>query len=120
MSTQTLIDTYYSGLARRAGWEAAVSDDFSFTGANAGNGSEGKAAYGEVLRQFGRMFESVSVKHAIVDGDDACVVATYGVVSPSGRKRSFDIAEVWKASSGRLTSLTIFFDTAGWRQFMSD
>ena len=119
MSTQSLIDAYYTGLADRAGWDRALAHDFEFTGGNAGNGSQGKAAYGEVLRQFGRMFETVSVKQAIVDGDNACVIATYGAISPSGKRRTFDIAEVWKARDGQLVSLTIYFDTAGWKTFMA-
>jgi ketosteroid isomerase-like protein len=119
MNTQTLIDTYYAGLAKRGGWDAALADDFAFTAGNAGNGSQGKASYAEVLRQFGRMFDSVDVKHSIVDGDHACVIASYGAISPSGSRRVFDIAEVWKARDGKLASLTIYFDTAGWKSFMA-
>jgi len=115
---QTLIDTYYRGLADRAGWEPALSDDFVFIGGNAGNGSRGKTAYGEVLRQFGRMFETVVPSTVIVDGENACVVATYAVVSPSGQKKTVDIAELWTARDGRLNSLRIYFDTAGWQKFM--
>jgi len=118
-TTHRLIDTYYSGLAKRAGWEPALSEDFAFTGGNAGSGSRGKAAYAEVLHQFGRMFETVVVKKAIVDGENACVIATYGIVAPSGKKKTVDIAEVWTARNGVLDSLTIFFDTAGWREFMA-
>src|SRR5690349_6371615 len=73
MTIQTLIDTYYSGLGRRTAWEAALSDDFSFTGGSAGTGSQGKAQYAEVLRQFGRMFDTVNVIRVLVDGDNACV-----------------------------------------------
>jgi len=119
MNIQTLIDTYYAGLAKRAGWDAVLADDFAFTGGNAGNGSQGKASYAEVLRQFGRMFDTVAVKHSIVDGDNACVIATYGAISPSGSRRIFDVAEVWKARDGKLASLTIYFDTAGWKAFLS-
>src|ERR1051325_2066820 len=110
MSTQTLIDTSYAGLATRAGWEPALADNFAFTGGPAGNGSRGKAAYGEVLRQFGRTFETVTVKKSIVDGNNACVIATYGAISPSGSRRTFDVAEVWKAADGKLAALTIYFD----------
>ena len=115
---QSLIDVYYHGIARRAGWEEAIADSFVFVGGNAGNGSRGRAAYAEVMRQFGRVFETVEVKESIVNGDRACVIATYGVVSPSGKRRTFDIAEVWTAQEGRLTSLVIYFDTASWRTFM--
>lgn len=37
MAMQTLLDTYYAGLARRTGWEQTIADDFVFTGANQGN-----------------------------------------------------------------------------------
>jgi ketosteroid isomerase-like protein len=117
MTIQTLLDMYYNGLAGRAGWEEAIADDFAFTGANKGNDTRGKAAYAEVIRQFSRMFETVAVKRQIVDGSTACVIATYGAVSPSGKKTAFDVAEVWEAQDGRLASLAIYFDTAGWRSF---
>ena len=71
MQTQALIETYYRGLQSRAGWDAALAEDFAFTGANAGNGSQGRAAYAEVLRQFGRVYETVAVKQSIVHGDRA-------------------------------------------------
>jgi ketosteroid isomerase-like protein len=119
MTIQTLIDTYYSGLGRRTGWEAALSDDFAFTGGSAGNGSQGKAQYAEVLRQFGRMFDTVNVKRVLVDGDNACVIATYGAISPAGGRRTFDVAELWTARDGKLASLAIYFDTAGWKSFMA-
>jgi ketosteroid isomerase-like protein len=117
-TTRALIDVYYGGIAHKSGWEDAIADGFVFTGGNPNNGSRGKAAYAEVMRQFGRVYETVEVKRAIVSGDSACVIATYGVVSPSGKKRSVDIAEVWTAEHGQLASLTIYFDTAGWRAFM--
>ena len=120
MTTQMLIDAYYDGLARRNGWDEALADDFAFTGANPGNDARGKAAYAEVIRQFLRMFETVAVKQSIVDGQKACVVATYDAVSPSGKKTKFDVAEIWAAKDGRLASLSIYFDTAGWRSFMTN
>ena len=119
MTIQALLDTYYDGLSRRAGWDEAIADDFAFTGANAGNHTRGKAAYAEVIRQFSRMFETVAIKQSIVDGETACVVATYGAVSPSGKKTTFDVAEIWASKDGRLASLAIYFDTAGWRSFLS-
>ena len=62
MNIQTLIDTYYAGLAKRAGWDAVLADDFAFTGGNAGNGSQGKASYAEVLRQSLRSPKSQSAR----------------------------------------------------------
>jgi predicted dithiol-disulfide oxidoreductase (DUF899 family) len=120
MTLQALLDTYYAGLARRKGWDETIADDFVFTGANPGNGSRGKAAYSEVLHRFSRMFETVRVKQLIIQGDMASAVVTYGAVSPSGKKATFDISEVWTARNGKLASLTIYFDTASWTAFMAD
>ena len=119
MTTQTLTDSYYRGLAARAGWDAPLDDDFAFVGGNAGVATRGKAAYAEVLRQFFRMFETVSVTDTVVDGDRACVIARYDAVSPSGARKTFDVAEIWTARDGRLAALTIYFDTAGWKAFMA-
>lgn len=118
MSTQTLLKTYYQGIAARSGWQDTISDDFVFTGAFPGNGSQGKTAYGEVMRRFGRAYETVAVKDAVVDGDKAFSLVTYGAVSPSGNKAAFDIAEIWTVRGGKLASLRVFFDTAGWKAFM--
>jgi len=117
MTMNALLDAYYDGLSRRSGWDAPLADDFVFVGANANAGSRGRAAYGKVLEQFFRMFETVDVKQSMIDGDTACVVATYHAVSPSGKKTTFDVAEVWTARGGKLASLAIYFDTAGWRSF---
>jgi|EndMetStandDraft_3_1072993.scaffolds.fasta_scaffold1005445_1 ketosteroid isomerase-like protein len=119
MTIQSLLDTYYKGIHARSGWQDAITDDFSFTGANAGSASEGKAAYGEVMRRFGRAYDTVALKDVTVDGSKVCAVVTYGAVSPSGKKASFDIAEMWTVRDGKLASLRIFFDTAGWNAFMA-
>ena len=116
---KALIDAYYEGLSKRSGWETPLADDFVFVGGNANVGSHGRAAYAEILHQFFRMFETVTVKQSTIDGDTACVIATYRAVSPSGKKQSFDVAEVWTARDGQLASLAIYFDTAGWRSFLA-
>jgi len=52
MTTQALIDTYYTGLARREGWEQTIADDFVFTGAAPNRVSRGKASYVEAVRRY--------------------------------------------------------------------
>lgn len=47
----------------------------------------------------------------IVDGDNACVIGNYDYQFPNGEKINGDVAEIWTAKDGKLTSLTIFFDT---------
>jgi ketosteroid isomerase-like protein len=119
MTMKKLLDVYYEGLSARTGWETALADGFVFVGGNAGVGSHGKAGYAEILRQFLQMFETVSLKQVTVQGDSACAIVSYVAVSPSGSKRTFDVAEVWTARDGLLVSLAIYFDTAGWKSFMT-
>jgi predicted dithiol-disulfide oxidoreductase (DUF899 family) len=119
MNMQALLDTYYRGLERRTGWEDTIADDFVFVGASPNSGSRGKSAYAEALHRFGRVYETVSVTESTIQGDTASVIATYGVVSPSGRKTTIEIAEVWTAREGKLASLRIYFDTARWQSFMA-
>ncbi len=118
MTTQALLDTYYDGLAKRTGWEQTIADNFAFTGGSSNNSSVGKAAYLEAIHRFSRVVETVAVKESIVQGDAACVIVTYGLVSPSGKRTVMDIAEVWAAQNDQLMSLRIFFDTASWKAFM--
>ena len=118
MTMETLLDRYYDGLQKRAGWEDTIADDFVFTGGSS-NVSRGKAAYIETLHRFGRVFEDASVKQRTIDGDTASVVVAYTIVSPSGRKTTIDVAELWTARNGRLASLAIYFDTARWQSFMA-
>jgi len=119
VTIKALLDTYYEALAKRADWDGTIAEDFAFTGGSPDSGSRGKAAYNEAIRRFSRVFDTVRVKRAIVQGESACVIATYGLVSPSGKKTQMDIAEVWGAREGRLASLAIYFDTATWKAFMA-
>jgi ketosteroid isomerase-like protein len=119
MTTQALIDTYYAGLARREGWEQTIAEDFTFTGAAPNRVTRGKASYLEAVRRYGRLFETVTPTRAIVDEGTACVIARYGLVSPAGKTMRFDIAEVWTAEGGRLTSLAIYYDTETFNAFVA-
>jgi ketosteroid isomerase-like protein len=117
MSIDLLLNTYYEGLDRRRGWEQPLADDFVFTAPS--GSATGKAAYAETVHRFQRVFETASVKQSIANRHTACAIVTYAVVSPSGRTMSIDIAEVWTADENRLTSLTIYYDTARWNAFMA-
>ena len=47
----------------------------------------------------------------IVEGDNACVFGNYDYQFPNGEKMNGDVSEIWTSKDGKLTSLTIFFDT---------
>ncbi len=118
MTTRELLDQYYEGIARRSGWESALSDDFKFVGGDMTNTTPtvGKSAYVEVIKRFSQRFEAMRVKEMFVDGDRACVIANYDYVFPGGQRISGDVAELWRAKDGKLDALTIYFDTLSFQK----
>ena len=113
MTTSELLETYYTGFARKKGWESVISDDFKFVGGDMTKTDPvmGKSAYVEVIKRFGTLFQTMRVKEKIVDGDRAFVRANYDYVFPNGKSMNGDVAELWTVKDGKLDSLTIFFDT---------
>lgn len=112
-ATKQLLETYYKGFAQKEGWESVISDDFKYTGGDMTKTAPavGKAAYIEVIKRFSRVFQSMHVKEMIVDGEKACVIGNYDFKFPNGEVINGDVSEIWTAKDGKLTSLTIFFDT---------
>jgi len=112
-STKQLLEAYYQGFAKKEGWEPVIADDFIFIGGNMTNPEPtvGKAAYVEVIKRFSRTFQSMRVKEMIIDGNNAYVTGNYDFIFPNGAAINGDVAELWKARDGKLTSLRIFFDT---------
>ncbi|HEY8958484.1 nuclear transport factor 2 family protein [Chitinophaga sp.] len=112
-STKQLLEAYYQGFAKKEGWEPVIADDFIFIGGNMTNPEPtvGKAAYVEVIKRFSRTFQSMRVKEMIIEGNNAYVTGNYDFIFPNGAAINGDVAELWKARDGKLTSLRIFFDT---------
>ncbi|MEO6971553.1 MAG: nuclear transport factor 2 family protein [Chthoniobacterales bacterium] len=117
MKTKELLDTYYKGFAKKEGWDSVIADDFTFVGGDMTNTTPivGKQAYIQIIERFSRLFTAMRVKEMIVEGERACVIGNYDYVFPSGTKITGDVAEIWKARDGKLASLTIFFDTDGFK-----
>lgn len=111
--TKQLLETYYKGFAQKEGWESVISDDFRFIGGDMTKTAPvtGKAAYIEVIKRFSRVFQSMRVKEMIIAGENACVIGNYDFKFPNGTTVNGDVAEIWKTKDGKLSSLTIFFDT---------
>ena len=116
--TAELLDTYYEGIAKKAGWEKPLSDTIRFVSRT--STSDGKAAFVEATTRFLRAVKSATRKETLIDGDTACVWVNYELVSPKGSRTKQDVLEIWKTErDGRLTSCTIYFDTAAFRAFMA-
>jgi ketosteroid isomerase-like protein len=117
MATNTTVQNYYDALAQRDGWQSHIADDMAFTGP--GSSANGKAAYVEVTSRFMRVVKTVAVKDLIIEGDKACAIARYDLESPKGYRWTCDVAEILSVKDGKIASSTIFFDTAGFREFMA-
>lgn len=107
--TRGLLEAYYDGLSRKADWDSVLSDDILLTGTIARE-SKGKEQF--VNNNFFKMIQSLTVKRMIVENGNACAIVSYELLSPKGNVFSSDIAEVWRASDGKLDWLAIYFDMA--------
>lgn len=118
MKTKELLENYYKGLAQKNGWDSVLSDNFSFVGGDMTKTTpiEGKQAYIEVIKRFFQLFKTMRVKEMIIQSDKACVIGNYDYVFPNGKSINGDVAEIWKVKDGKLSSLTIFFDTLTFKE----
>ena len=118
MNTKELLETYYNGLVQKNGWDSVLSDNFSFVGGDMTKTTpiEGKQAYIEVIKRFSQLFKTMRVKEMIIQDDKACVIGNYDYVFPNGKSINGDVAEIWKVKDGKLSSLTIFFDTLTFKE----
>ncbi len=114
MTTREMLEFYYQGLNARSNWEPVIADDFRFVGGDMTKTAPvtGKAAYVAIIQRFSRLFAAVRAKEMIVEGDRAFVRASYDFTFPNGKTIKGEVAEIWTGRNGKLTSLTIFFDTA--------
>jgi ketosteroid isomerase-like protein len=117
-TTQETIKSYYDGIKRKAGWQDLVSDGIVFAGTGV-KASKGKAAYVEGTNQFLRAVKDSQVRETIVEGERACVIMHYDLLSPKGNRASSDVAEVLTVKDGKIESSTIYFDTAAFGAFMA-
>jgi hypothetical protein len=111
-----LLATYYQGINHRNGWDEPLADDFSFE--SKVGAAHGKSAYIATTNAFLRAVSAARQQRVLTDGDTACVWMSYDLVSPSGSKTTQDVLEIWKMNGGRLSALTIHFDTAAFGAFM--
>jgi ketosteroid isomerase-like protein len=117
-TTQETIKGYYDGIKQKSGWQAFVSDDIAFDGTGV-KATKGKEAFVEGNSQFLRAVTASHVKEMIVEGEIACVIVHYDLMSPKGNKTSSDVAEILAVKDGKIVSSTIYFDTAAFNNFMA-
>src|SRR5260221_1990009 len=102
MTTANIIQRYFDGLNQKRGWESLISDEMTFVGP--GTQTKGKADYVEATNRFLQVVKSVQMSKTIIDGNDACVVSHYELVSPKGNTASTDVAEIFFVRDEKIES----------------
>ena len=115
MTAKELLSEYYERLSGKGDLTQLLSENFLLTG-TVTKETKGRDAYLDSM--FFKLVESLKVKSMIIDGESACVVVNYDLVSPKGDTLSCDVAEIWGVRDGKLDSIAIYFDTAAYQKFM--
>lgn len=111
--TRHLLETYYKAFAEKANWENVIADDFQYIGGDMTHTAPviGRQAYIEIIKRFSQRFEAMHVQQMIVEADKAAVIGNYDFVFPNGVKINGNVSEFWTVKDGKLSSLTLYFDT---------
>ena len=117
MTTKEIIKRYYDGIAHKDGWQSIISDEITFTGA--GPSTKGKDAYITATTRFLGSVKGSSITDLIIEGNKACALVNYELLSPKGNTANCVVAEILKVNEDKITASTIFFDTAAFRNFIA-
>lgn len=113
MPTREVVRDYFDRLAKRAGWEALLGDNFQFTSCTSPvKEVAGKAPYLEATKRFYSSIQSFELRDLLVDGAKACAFTRYQLRSPTGTTFQSDVAELFTVRNARIEALAIYFDTA--------
>lgn len=114
MNTMEAIQSYFTKLERKNGWESLLGDDMVFTSFTSPvKQIKGKAAYLQATKRFYSMIRSVEVRDLIVAGDRACALTHYDLQPPNGGPAfGSNVAEIFAVRNGKIDSLGIYFDSA--------
>ena len=114
MTTKDTIESYFSKLEQKNGWESLLDDNMVFTSFTCPMKQvKGKDAYLQATKRFYSMIMSMQLRELIVDGDKACALTRYNLQPPNGGPAfSSDVAEILAVRNGKIDSFGIYFDSA--------
>ena len=113
MTTQETIEAYFQRLASGGRWEEWLAESIEFTSFTSPvKKVVGKDAVLEATKRFYSMIDTVRVMELIVSDDRACALTRYELRAPDGRTFCSDVAEIFSVRGGKITSFSIYFDTA--------
>jgi ketosteroid isomerase-like protein len=114
MTTRATVEAYFERLQNRGEWSSCFADDVVFTSLTSPNKTiTGKMAFLRGTQRFYSSIGSMQLRDLLVDDNRVCAFTRYTIVPPTGTP-SFqsDVAELFTVQDGRITALTICFDTA--------
>ena len=114
MTTKDTIESYFSKLEQKNGWESLLGESMVFTSFTSPMKQvKGKDAFLQATKRFYSMIRSVEVRELIVSGDQACALTRYDLHPPNGGPAfGSDVAEIFAVHNGKIDSLGIYFDSA--------
>lgn len=113
MSAKDVVSAYLSAVGAKDGWEAFLSDDLRFSNfTHPVKRLVGKEAGLEGIRRFYSMVTTLDVDRILVDGGCVVALTRYELQPPAGPVFESHIAEVFEVVDGRITALSIYFDSA--------
>jgi ketosteroid isomerase-like protein len=113
MNTRETIQAYFDALTEKRDWKSFLADDMAF--ASFGTPSKqlvGRDAYVESTKRFYSIIQRLEIRDMLVDGDKACVLTRYDLQPPSAPAFESNVAEIFAVRDGKITSLSIYFDSA--------
>jgi ketosteroid isomerase-like protein len=113
MTTRATVQAYFDRLKLHADWQTLFADGVVYTQYTSPQKRlEGKTAFLDGTKRFYSSVASLAVRNVLVEGPEACVTTHYLLQRPAGLPIESDVAELFEVHDGKITSFSIYFDTA--------
>jgi ketosteroid isomerase-like protein len=113
MTTPPIVEGYFAAVKAKQEWQSFFADDLVFTSFTSPVKTiDGKAAFLESTNRFYASIDSFELRDVLVDSDKACVLTRYQLKGPNGNAFQSDVAEVFTTKDNKISSFSIYFDSA--------
>ncbi len=117
-NTKEVIAKYFDAVAKKGDWQSLISGDMAFS--MPGRTTRGRASYVEITGGFLQAVTGVKIKEFIGEGEKACIIAEYNLLSPKGNTSTKEVVEILSVNGDELASSSIYFDTEDFKAFMAN
>jgi hypothetical protein len=113
MTTKSVVEGYLDALRKKTEWSAFFHQDMVFASHIVPvKRVEGRSMFLEATKRFYSMIAGVEVIALIVEGDRACALTRYKLQLPQGPSFASEVAEIFKVTDEKISSLDIYFDSS--------